>query len=1017
MMERFLAFVKRPVYAVLIILILAAGGFFALQKFSVDLLPSLNYPLLNVVTQYPGIAPENVELLVTNPIEQQLQGIQGVRRTSSVSSMGISQVTVEFQNKFDIVTARQLISAALSNIAGTLPPDVHPEIDNLGSRLNQVIGYTFVNTDVPQTELRQTIQYKLVPALRALNGISRIEVMGGRRESITVEPDLSRLTQLNLSVQDIRLALQQNNINVSGSYLTRFHQDEPIQGFGQVQSLQDVRRIFLKSTGDGTPILLGDVATIRSDYLPEHYAIRSNQLPAVALIVQKQSGYSSVRLAHDIDKKIHTLNALLPEGTSVHKVYDQSEMIDESIHGVEMEMLLGAILAILVLFYFLRRWKPTWTVAVTIPLSLMLAMALMYLSGFSLNMMTLAALTLAIGMVVDDAIIVMENIERNRAPDKPVIRSIADGLKQIAAADISGTLTTIIVFIPLLFLTGFVGQIVVPFGATISYTLLASLGLSLIFIPLLIHWRGEKKVKTPEPPNLLNRFITFNDNIFDYVIKHKIGVIASIVILLIASVASVALFNQAGMLPPLDEGALLIEYVLPPGTSLQESKQIGALESQIIQSDPAVQTVYLKIGSPENTYYIENVNRGEFLIKLQPKGQRDRSANQILADLQAKLTNIPGVSFLFHQPTQENIDESFSGLPAFFGITLLGSNQDSLVAYSKDVESVASNTSGINNLVNNAKIQVPQIQVVPRRDRLAAYQLSVNDVMRQMSVAFQGEIAGYFLRNQIPIALFIRLRPGDRDNIESLRKYPVRLGSGQTIPLDELCDIKTQDISPTINHLNGHREITMTAEVSGNLFKVVHNLKSTLSKIDLPRGYTVEIRGQYQTLIKTALSFLWVILFAVILVYIILYIQFDSFWQPFVILLKIPMDFLGAFIAILITGQQLNISVAIGLLTLVGIAVNNAIVLIDFANKFQQKGVSRMEALREAVHVRTRPILMTGLTTIFGLLPAAIGGGIGSKIHQPFAITLIGGLLVGMFFSLNLIPVLYDGLARRFEKS
>jgi len=1015
-MSRVTTLIKRPVYALLIIFLLLSGGLYVLQHFSIDLLPGLNYPLINVVTQYPGVSPEDVELLVTRPIELELQGIRGVRRTSSISAMGISQVTVEFSQGFDLVTARQLVSAGLSNLAGTLPPEVHPDLDNLGSRLQQVVGYTFVNPDIPATQLRQTIKYQLVPALQTLSGISRVEVLGGRRAAFTVEPDLQKLRQVHLSVRDLRDALQASNITVSGRYLTENYQDVPIRGYGQVQSPEDVASVYLKSAPDGSPILLQDVATVREGALPEHYSIRADQLPAVAIMVQKQPAYGTPKLAHAVDRKIAGMRSLLPAGTRIHKVYDQSEIIDESIHGVEMEMLLGALLAILVLHYFLRRWKPTWIVAVTIPLSLLMALLLMYVSGFTLNMMTLAALTLAVGMVVDDAIIVMENIERYQEEGQPLIQAITGGLRQIAGADISGTLTTVVVFLPLLFLTGFVGQLVLPFGATIGYTLLASLVLSLIIIPILMHWQGGSGDVRSTPPKGLAGLMALNDRIFDRVMRHKGRIFTVIVLLLVLTAAGVGIFNRAGMLPPLDEGALLIEYVMPPGTSLQESRHIGLLCSGIIRKDPAVESVYLKIGSPVQTYYIETVNRGEFLIKLQPKNRRKRSADQVLADLQSRLESMPGTSFLFHQPTQENIDESFSGLPAFFGITVLGTDQDSLVAYSKKIEAVAGTTKGISNIVNNAKILAPQLQVVPRRDRLAAYHLSASQVMQQLEIGFQGETAGYFIKNQVPVALFLRLSPADRQDLHSLRNYPVRLDSSSTLPLSQLCQISYHDISPKITHLNGRREITVTSGIGGNLFGTVHRLRQKLQDLHLPQGYDIAIRGQYQTLIRTVTSFLWVILSAVILVYLILYLQFNSLWQPLVIILKIPMDFLGAFLALLITRQQVNVSVAIGLLTLVGIAVNNAIVLVDYTNKIRARGTDRLEALREAVHIRTRPILMTGMTTIFGLLPAAIGGNIGSRIHQPFAITLIGGLLVGMFFSLNLIPALYDGLARRFER-
>jgi CzcA family heavy metal efflux pump len=1014
-MSRYLTFIKRPVYAVLLIFLLLAGGFYALQKLSVSLLPGLNYPLLNLVTQYPGTSPENMELLVTRPIELEMQGIRGIRRTYSISTMGISQVTVEFSSGFDQLSARQLVSAALSRISANLPPNVHPVIDNLGSRLDQIIGYTFTNLQIPQTKLRQLVEYQLAPALHTIHGISRIQVLGGQKESFTVEPNLQKLMQFNLSVADIQAILQTSNLNVSGYYLTGFYHDIPILGKGQIEKIEDVENLYVKDGGNGIPVLLKDVATVRLDYLPEHYSISSDQTPAVALIIQKQPNFSTIQVAREVNSKIMALRKLLPEGTEYHKFYDQSEVINESIGGIEIEIIIGAILAILVLHYFLRRWKSTWIVAITIPLSLFFALIAMYFSGFSLNMMTLAALTLAVGMVVDDSIIIMENIERMEESGLSLDTAVIDGIGEIAGPDISGTVTTIAVFLPLLFLTGFVGQIVIPFGATISYTLLGSLGLSLAVVPILMHWKGPSRRKAKEP-RTLQRFQAFNDRILNFAVSHKVIIFISIFILLVASVIGLGLKNPINFIPQVDEGAILIEYHLPPGTSLAESKKIARICSQIIRSNPDVSTVYLKIGSPENTYFVEDVNVGEFMIKLKPRSQRSQNINTLMEKFRRQLNPIPGVTFFYHLPTQEKIDESFSGLPAFFGVTITGPSLDSLISISTRVEKAASATPGLSNIVNNAHFQVPQILVVPRREQLAAYHLTVNQVMQQMQAAFRGEVISYFIKNQIPIALFLRLDRQQRYNIEALQNYPILTGPGKVVLLKQLCSISYQNISPTITHLNGQREVTLTSDISGNIFGVVKILRDRISRLKLPAGYFVEIRGEYQSLIQSLVSFFWVIGFAIVLVYIVLYLQFHSFWQPFVILFKIPMDFTGAFIALLITRQSLNISVGIAFLTLIGISVNNAIVLLDFTNRNRKKGMKRLAAIRNAVHIRTRPILMTGLTTIFALIPAAIGGGVGSKFYQPFAIALIGGLVFGVMFSLNVIPALYDGFAGFFER-
>ncbi|NOX87594.1 MAG: efflux RND transporter permease subunit, partial [Calditrichaeota bacterium] len=442
-------FIRRPVYSLLLILILVFGGTWSLMRMPVDYFPGLKYPLINVITQYPGISPQDMEILVTRPIENKLQGIRGIHRTSSISSIGISQVTVEFNQGYSMTEARQLATAAISRLSGQLPDGVHPLIDDLGGRMQKIISFTFVNSSLPPTELRRFVQYRLKPALHSVAGISRIDVFGGQRPAYIVEPDINAMRRLNLSLEDLARILKENSIAVSGRYLRMGHLDIPVRGNGRIQTQDDIRFLAVGKTSTGLPVFLKDIAQIRQGGLPEHYVVRSDSQPAVALIIQKEDGYGTIKVARAVERKLQSLTNILPAGTVIRKFYDQSEILSESMGGVKIEMLIGALLAMLALFFFLRRLTPMLIVSLTIPLSLFSAAMLMYFSSFSLNMMTLAALTLSIGMVVDDSIIVMENIERFLEQKNTLFRSVVQGTRQILAADVSGTLTTISVFIPL----------------------------------------------------------------------------------------------------------------------------------------------------------------------------------------------------------------------------------------------------------------------------------------------------------------------------------------------------------------------------------------------------------------------------------------------------------------------------------------------------------------------------------------------------------------------------------------
>lgn len=1015
MNKSFENFIRRPFYSLAIIIILIAAGSWSLYKMPVDYFPGLNYPLVNVITDYSGVSPKDMEILVTRPIENALQGIRGVQRTSSVTTMGHSQVTVEFSNAYSIMDARQLTAAALSTLTGQIPPGTNPVIDNLGSRMQQVIGFTFVNPTISPARMRNIIQYRIKPALLSLGQISKIDVLGGEKPAFIVEPNPQKLRLFHLSMADIAKVLQDNNLIVSGRYIEKNYYDMPIRGNGQYQKLSDLNYLKVATQNNGSPIFLKDIATLRSGGLPKHYIVRSGQHPAVAIMVQKTKGSGSIKVASSVQKELKSLKKLLPPGTTIHKFYDQSEILSRSMDGVREEIYIGALLAMLVLFLFLQRIAPTLIVSVTIPLALFFAAIIMYAIHYSLNMITLAALTISLGMVVDDSIIVLEIIEKYLEKGKTLFKSIHQGVKEIFAADLNGTLTTIIVFLPLLFITGYMKDMVIPFGLTITLTLLGSFLISISLIPALVYWKGGLKKKKIKEAPFINKIKAFNDKLLHYSLSHKKSLSLILILLFIIGGSLLPVMNKADLLPPVDEGALLFEYVMRPGVSLKESGTVAEQLIDVIKKNPNVENIYLRSGSPENTYYVEGVNKGEMYIKLVNKKHRTETVTQIIDGFKKQFASFDGIVILYHQPTQENIDESFSGLPAFFGISVSGPNLDTLARLASVIEKTASKTGDFTNLINNSKFTVPQIDITPKRSQLARFGLNAFDLYQELALAFRGKVVARFVKEQIPVSVFLRLPDKDRKTINQIKNLPIRTANGNYVPLEKLAHIKRIRSLPEITHLNGERTITVVAEPEGNLFSAVNTIKAALGKDFLPKGYNLQVRGQYQTLMNTFKSFGFVILIAIILIYFILFIQFNSFWQPFVILLKIPLDFIGVFIALLITRQQLNISVALGLLTLIGVSVNNAILLIDKINHLRNKeGYDLVEALQEAVHLRTRPILMTGLTTIVALLPTAIG--LGSAIHQPFAITIIGGMVTGVLFSLNIIPSFYHGFAKYFER-
>lgn len=997
--------VNKPLATLLMVILMALSGIYAAWHMPVDLFPDLNIPVVNIISHYPGAAPADMERLVSRPIEDEIHSIPGVKRVASTSVQGISQITAEFSWGTSIRDARQLIQARLSRLAGVLPDKVTPRLENIGTTLQEVCGYVIYG-GADLITLTNTVRHDLAGRLMSSAGVSSVEIIGGERRAfyVTIKPEV--LLRLQLTVDDIVTVLKDYNISRVTGYYDRSGREYLIRGDAHLQNAKEIKSLPLRSAGDKS-ILLGEVAEVYEGRAPKHYVVRGNRVPAVAIVVRKQVGASTIDVVSGVDKTLKRLTELLPAGTKVEKFYDQSEIIQESRNEIINDLGLGMLLAVLVLFFFLGAIRPTLIVAVTIPITFLATISIMRWFGLSLNVITMTALTLGIGMIVDDAIVVSENIFRHaRISDNSITASI-EGALEISGPDASGTFTTVVAFCPLLMMTGIGALFLRPFGLTISISLLISLLLSLTLVPTLFSRMARI---TPQRSNffgarLLDRLDLVLQRLLHFCFARK-GLVLLLALLALGVAGLATLLGKASVLPPIDEGAILIEYVMPPGTALKESNRIGDLLDKIILADKAVACVYRRTGSPGNGYQIEGVNKGELLIKLKPKEIRQRSVTEITRDLQRKLTKLRGVVLLYHQPTQEKIDESFSGLPALFGVTIYGSNMNTLVGLASQVEDILVQNPEVNNVVNNTKVKVSQVDVRLNYPALAQNGIAVASVMSALQAARAGVEATRIIRQKEEVAVFVKIDEKLPFALDDIKNLPLATAAGGWVPLKQVARISISHVPAAITRLNGQRQITLLAEVDGNILAVVKKLRKQFKAIKLPADYTIDFSGQYHVLIATAVEMVLALIAALILIYLIMVMQFSSWSQPLIILATVPFALVGALIALFLTRQGVDISVGMGAVTLVGIAVNNAIVLIDFANHEIKAGKKTEIALLSAASVRLRPILLTTFTTIAALIPAAIGTTVGSQIFQPFAITVIGGLGGAIIATLLLIPTL-----------
>jgi CzcA family heavy metal efflux pump len=1006
--------VKNPAAVILVMALVALAGIHSTLHMPVDLFPDLEIPVVNIVTHYIGAAPQDMELLISRPIEDEMRSIPAAKRVSSASAQGISQVTVQFDWGTSVGDARQAVQAKLGRLRGILPWGANIRLENIGTTLQEVVGYV-VYGGSDQITLRNIVRHDLAGRLMGVEGVSSVDVLGGDRRAFNVKVKPEVLKSIGLSINDIVAALKKYNAAAVAGYLDRSSREYVIRSDARLRTVDDIRSLPVIVDGERS-VLLGSVADVSEGRVPRHYSVSGDGIPAVAFVVRKQPGANTIRVVRNVDAKMIALRGLLPPGVRMEKYYDQSEIIAEARDAILHDLLIGALLAVLILYFFLGTLRPTLIVAVTIPISLLAALAVMGLFGLSLNVITMTAIALSIGMIVDDAIVVADNIYRHRLINRDRMEASIEGATEIAGADASGTFTTMAAFLPLILTTGLAAVFLKPFGLTISAALIISLALSLSLVPMLFS-RGISYSQPTDFPGgrllgLLDRGV---QAALRFSFRHK-WLTLCLVLLFLSMAGLSAFLGNKTVLPPVDEGAILIEYVMPPGTALSESNRIGGALDRIALAQPDVSSVYRRTGSPESGYQMEGVNKGEIIIKLKPKTERRRSVTEITASLKKAYTKLDGVVYLYHQPTQEKMDESFSGLPALFGVTIYGPEVNTLTSLASEVEKIMAREPAIANVVNNTKIRASQLTVRMQYPKLAQYGVKVEDALATLQASLQGIEATRIIRQKEDIAVLVKINAGKSGDPMRIGELPVVNNRGESIPLGLISDLQISHAPASITRLNGQREITLLAEVDGSIPSVVARLREQFNSIKLPEGYSIDFTGQYKAIIETAVEMLFVLLSAVVLIYLILAMQFRSWSQPLIILLTTPLSLIGALIALFLTRQGLDVSVGMGAVTLVGISVNNAILLLDYSNRSVVSGKTVKEALLSAASVRLRPILMTALTTIFALLPIAIGTAAGSKIFQPFAVTVIGGLVFGTIATLIVVPTFAEYVLRRSYK-
>ncbi len=997
--------IQNPVLLLILVAVVMLGGALSLRTIPVDILPDIDIPVVNIVTHLPGASPLDIERLISRPVENQIRSLLGVTRVGSTSIQGISQVTVQFSGDVTVRDARQLVQAQLARLTGQLPAQAVPRLESIGTTLQEVAGYVFYGAGDP-VEFGNIIRHDVASGLLGADGVASVQVLGDERRAFFVDIDASTLVRTRLGVSSVAETLREANVSAASGFLERSNEEYLVRGDGRLQSLHDIRSLPI-DVGSLHHPTLHDLAHVHEGRAPRHYEVRGNGVPGVAILVRKQPGANTVDVVRHVDDLLDELRSLLPPGTRIRKFYDQSEVIVSSRNEILEDMLLGGLLAILVLYVFLGSIRSTLIVAATMPLTLVASLWAMHLLGLSLNVVTMTALAIAVGMIVDDGIVVTENIHRFRGMRRDAVAASIEGSCEIAGPDASGTLTTVAAFVPFVVVSGMAAQIMRPFGWTISTALLVSLALSLTLVPTLMA-RGKRR-ETVRPRALGDPFLDALNRVLRSVLgvttRHR-WIIPALLIVSFGLASFLAMDVKSEFLPPIDEGAILVEYVMHPGVSLKESDRIGAELEAIALRHPAVECTFRRIGSPGVGYQIEGVNKGEMLLKLRPAALRDASAADVTKALREAFSQFEGLVLFIRQPTAEKIEESFSGVPALFGVSVFGPDLQTLTELSKKVEQVLVDDPDISNVVNNAGLKVPEIHVALDHQRLGVAGVPARGILDALDAWHLGLKATTIIREKEDVGVFVRIRGRSPLDLEHLKRMPIATSNGSWTPLQRVADVEVQRHVAEVTRLNGRRAVTLIAEIEGNIPAIVRRLRSSLDSVSLPKGYSIGIIGQYPVMLEMAIQGILAALAAVVLIYLIMVQQFGSWIQPFAVLMSIPVSLVSALGALSLSGQAIDASVGMGAVTLIGIAVNNAIVLVSLANRHVAAGETRRAALVSAASIRLRPILLTTLTTVGALLPAVVTPTADSRVLQPFAITVVGGMAGALVAGLLVVPSL-----------
>jgi cobalt-zinc-cadmium resistance protein CzcA len=999
----------RWIVLMLIAALLAAGGY-ALYTMPIEAFPDLTNNQVTVVTEAPSMPPTEVEQLVTYPVEQAMMGMPKQQEVRSLSRLGLSIITVVFDDSVSMYFARQMVNERLQQVTDQLPTGIQPQLGLPATAFGELYQYTLSGPMTPM-ELKDLQEWQIKRQLRTVSGVSQINNWGGevKQYQITVDPAL--LTQYGLTLRDVAQRVAENNANFGGGYIEHNDEQYTLRGEGRAQSIEDIGNIVLLSSR-GVPVLLSDVAKVGIGPAPRLGAVLRNGETISGMVIMLK-GENGKRVIAAVKEKIKGMR--LPAGVKIVPFYDQSIVIDGTIHTVKKNLFEGFVLVTVVLFLFLGNVRAALITASVIPLAMLISFINMRVFGFSANLMSLGAIDF--GMIVDGAVVMMENsIHRleERHDGESGLAAVRMAAYDVARPMTFGVVIIIAVYLPIFFLQGLEGRMFRPMAFTVCSALFGALLLALIAIPVFTSFafrKGLASKSTRTFSGWMERLAERYQRLLASVIRYRKATVAVALLILVVALWSLTVIGTEFM-PQLDEGSILVETRKLPGISLTDSVEISKRIEQKLRAFPEIADVVIKIGRPDFATEAMGINEGDTYLLLRPmnKWHRFHSKEELIEAINKELAKIPGLSYNFTQPMAMRVNETVSGVKADLAIKVFGDDFSTLDSLSQQVLRAVSGVRGAADAQIQLTSGVPDLTIRIDRGALARYGLNVSDVEQAVEAGASGAVISQLIEGQKRYDIAMRLPGSYRANPKAMQDIALRAAGGAQVKLDQVAQVRVVRAAVEIDREEGQRRMVVMSNVRGrDLGSFVKEVQSNISRqVKLPPGYSVEYGGQFENQQRATKRLMVIIPIVIFLIYILLYLTFKSFKQALLVIGNIPFALVGGIAALWLRGMNLNLSASVGFIALFGVAMLNGVVLVSSINQVREAGQTTYDAVLAGARRRLRPVLMTACVASFGFIPMALSTSTGAEVQRPLASVVIGGLFTSTLLTLLLLPVLYE---------